>query len=93
MGWKNREWYLAESVATRVFDRNGNAGPTVWSDGRIVGGWAQRSDGSIAVELLEDLDSERRALLDVEIERTREFVGDTRFRVRFPSPNQKELLA
>ena len=33
----------------------GNIGPSVWSDGRIVGGWAQRKNGTIAFELLEDI--------------------------------------
>ena len=31
-----------------LFDTAGNAGPTIWVDGRIVGGWAQRRDGEIA---------------------------------------------
>ena len=52
MGWKERDWYLGDH-GPKLFDRNGNAGPTVWSDGRIVGGWAQRADGQIVVELLE----------------------------------------
>ena len=52
MGWKERSWYLG-GHRERLFDRNGNAGPTVWADGRVVGGWAQRPDGTIAVELLE----------------------------------------
>ena len=41
MGWKERSWYLGDHQE-RLFDRNGNAGPTVWADGRVVGGWAQR---------------------------------------------------
>ena len=36
--------------ASRCSTRNGNAGPTVWWDGRVVGGWAQRRDGEIVVE-------------------------------------------
>ena len=45
MGWKERAWYLGPH-ATDLFDRNGNAGPTIWVDGRIVGGWAQAADGA-----------------------------------------------
>ena len=41
MGWQERGWYLGEH-RERLFDRSGNIGPTVWCDGRIVGGWAQR---------------------------------------------------
>src|SRR5262249_53509 len=39
----------------RLFDRNGNAGPTVWADGRVVGGWTQRSSGEVVVRLLDDV--------------------------------------
>ena len=46
MGWKQRDWYLAEH-GPLLFDRNGNASPTVWWDGRIVGGWAQATGGEI----------------------------------------------
>ena len=38
MGWKEREWFLGEH-GPRLFDRSGNVGPTLWWDGRIVGGW------------------------------------------------------
>ena len=41
MGWKDRDWYLGGYRAA-LFDRAGNAGPTIWVDGRIVGGWAQQ---------------------------------------------------
>ena len=91
MGWKQRDWYLPPDVATRVTDRNGNIGPTVWADGTIVGGWVQRPDGSIAHDA--SLDTSHRRLLDTEIERLRSVVGDTRFSVRFPAPDQKSLLA
>ena len=89
MGWKERDWYLDPALLPRVSDRNGNLGPTIWADGRIVGGWAQRPDGEIAYELYEPVDE---SLLAVEIERLRALVGEDRFKHRFPSPNQKELL-
>ena len=44
MGWQRREWFLGEH-ASRLFDRNGNVRPTLWWDGRIVGGRAQDRDG------------------------------------------------
>ena len=43
MGWQRREWFLGQHAA-RLFDRTGNVGPTLWWDGRIVGGWAQDRD-------------------------------------------------
>jgi Winged helix DNA-binding domain len=56
MGWRGREWFLGGHGA-RLFDRNGNAGPTLWWDGRIVGGWAQARDGEIVCRFLEDAGS------------------------------------
>src|SRR5262249_58938610 len=52
MGWAERDWYLGTHRAA-LFDRAGNAGPTVWWDGRIVGGWSQRRDGEGVWRLLE----------------------------------------
>lgn len=93
MGWKERVWYLSPAVQSRVVDRNGNIGPTLWVNGRIVGGWAQRPDGTIVIDEIEPLTSEEHQLVDTEIGRLSETVGETRFRVRFPSPNQGALLA
>lgn len=92
MGWKERAWYLDANTARRVVDRFGNIGPTIWADGRIVGGWAQRPDGELAVELTTDVGARHRELIDAELARLAGFIGDTRFKVRFPSPNQRQLL-
>ncbi len=93
MGWKERGWYLDDSVTARVFDRNGNAGPTIWRNGQVVGGWVQRPSGDLAIELVHRLDAVELALLDTELERLRAAIGEIRFRVRFPSPNQATLLS
>jgi hypothetical protein len=76
-----------------VFDSNGNGGPTVWVDGRIVGGWAQRKDGTIAYKLLTDVGAEADAAMAAAAHDLEQLVGDTRFSVRFPGPIQRELLA
>ena len=55
MGWKARGFYLGEH-AERLFDRNGNAGPTAWWRGRIVGGWTQADDGTVVVVPAEKID-------------------------------------
>jgi len=57
MGWQQREWFLGEH-GPRLFDRAGNVGPTLWWDGRIVGGWAQDRDGEIVCRFLEDAGSD-----------------------------------
>ena len=78
---------------TVVFDRNGNAGPTVWVDGQVVGGWGQRKSGEVAYRLLTDVPSNRAKAIDAEARTLRELIGDARVNVRFPSPMQKDLLA
>ena len=52
MGWKQRDWYLPPAAA-ESFDSNGNGGPTLWVDGRIVGAWAQTRDGEIHTHYFE----------------------------------------
>ena len=85
MGWKDRGWYLGPHRAA-LFDSAGNAGPTIWADGRIVGGWAQRPDGEIAVHLLEKVDAEITAMIDAEAARLAAWLGPTRVRWPFPPP-------
>ncbi|MFF7166628.1 winged helix DNA-binding domain-containing protein [Streptomyces sp. NPDC008086] len=97
MGWQRREWYLAPELWPSLFDRSGNVGPTVWWDGRVVGGWAQRGDGEVVWRLLENLGGvERRAVeaaVAVEAERLRGWVGAARVTPRFRTPLERELSA
>jgi hypothetical protein len=93
MGWKQRTFHLDPDHVPVLFDRNGNGGPTVWVDGRIVGGWAQRADGAIAVQLLEDVGAERRTAVDEAAHRLESLLGDVRFTPRFPAPLQAQLRA
>jgi len=90
MGWKEREWYLGEH-ASLLFDSNGNAGPTVWWDGRVVGGWSQRRDGEIVYRLLEDVGSDAVRAVVAESARVSAWLGDTRFSPGFLPPFQREL--
>jgi hypothetical protein len=92
MGWKQRDWYLGPHRAA-VFDRNGNAGPTVWWGGRIVGAWAQRRDGEIAYRLLEDVGADGDAAVAAEAERLASWLGDVRVTPRFRTPLERELAA
>jgi len=91
MGWKERAWYLG-GHAPQLFDRNGNAGPTVWWDGRVVGGWAGRRDGEIAFRLLEDVGAEGVRAVEAEAERLQDWLGETRVTPRFPTPLARELV-
>ncbi len=49
MGWKGREFYLDPADVPYLFDRAGNAGPTAWWDGRIVGTWVQDDAARVQV--------------------------------------------
>ena len=90
MGWKLRDWYLGAHGPT-LFDSNGNAGPTIWWDGRVVGGWSQRRDGEIALGLLEDVGRDVRAAIDAEAARLQDWVGEARFSPGFLPPFQRAL--
>ena len=95
MGWRERSWYVGDHAAA-LFDRSGNIGPTAWWDGRIVGGWAQRADGEIAVRLLEDTGAEAAAAITAEAERLRDWIGPqsrTRVIPRFRTPLERELAS
>ena len=83
MGWTDRDWYLGPH-GPALFDRNGNAGPTIWVDGRIVGGWAQRSGGEIAPRLLEDVGVETRRAIDREAARLADWIGPASVQVELP---------
>jgi hypothetical protein len=91
MGWRERAWFVGEHTAA-LFDRSGNIGPTAWWDGRIVGGWAQRQDGEIAVRLLEDVGTEAAAAIAAQAERLQEWIGPgARITPRFRTPLEREL--
>ena len=92
MGWSDRSWFLGPH-AKALFDTNGNAGPTVWLNGRIVGGWAQRADGAIAIRLLEDVGGDAKALIDAESERVSTWLAGVRVIPRFRTPTERELSA
>jgi hypothetical protein len=90
MGWKQRDWYLGAHGAL-LFDRNGNAGPTVWWDGRVVGGWTQRTDGEVVWKLLEDVGADATAAVEAEAARLETWLGDVRVSPGFLPPFQRAL--
>lgn len=92
MGWQSRDWYLGPHQPA-LFDRNGNIGPSVWWDGRIVGGWAQRPDGDIAWRLLEDVGADAERAIATEADRLRGWYGEVRPIPRFRTPLERELSA
>ncbi len=92
MGWAGRDWFLGDH-GKALFDTTGNAGPTIWLDGRVVGGWAQRKTGEIAVKLLEDVGRSGMARVQAEAQAVESWLGDIRFTPRFRTPTERELCA
>ncbi|MGW3344088.1 winged helix DNA-binding domain-containing protein [Nonomuraea rubra] len=91
MGWQARDWYLPPEHRAELFDRNGNVGPTVWWDGRVVGGWAQRPDGEIVWRLLEDAGGQAVGAIEAEAAGLAAWLGEVRVTPRFRTPLEREL--
>jgi hypothetical protein len=92
MGWKTRDFYLG-AHAQKIFDRNGNGGPTAWWDGRIVGGWAQEADGTVVVVPADTLPRGARRPLEVAAERLTAWLDGDVVRSIYQSPLGREHLA
>lgn len=88
MGWVDRDWYLGEH-RSQVFDRNGNAGPTAWVDGRVVGAWRQDAGGHVELLLLEDVGRRATKALTAKADELTAWLGGVRINPRFPSPLSK----
>ena len=92
MGWRNKDWYLGEYRSV-LFDRNGNAGPSVWWAGRIVGGWAQLASGEVVFRLFEDNGVEASEAISARASQLTAWLGGIEVKPRFPTPLQKQLAA
>ena len=90
MAWTQRRWFLGEH-GPALFDRSGNAGPTVWCQGRVAGGWAQRKDGEIVFRLLEDVGADAARAVAAEAGRLASWLGSVRVTPRFRTPLEREL--
>jgi hypothetical protein len=90
MGWKERDWFLGPHKS-KLFDNTGNIGPTIWADGRIIGGWGQPESGEVRYELLEDVGADTAALVASEASRWTTWLAGVRVTPRFRSPLEKQL--
>ncbi|MFI2783951.1 winged helix DNA-binding domain-containing protein [Streptomyces sp. ALB3] len=93
MGWADRGFQLPAGHRAALFDRAGNIGPTVWWNGGIVGGWAQRADGELVWRLLSEVGGDAAQLIEAEAARLSAWVGDSRITPRFRTPLERELTA
>jgi hypothetical protein len=92
MGWKERGFHLGDHV-DKVFDRNGNGGPTAWVDGRIVGVWCQRSDATVDVVLAERVSASARRALDAKAAELTAWLDGDVVRSIYLSPLARSHLA
>jgi hypothetical protein len=90
MGWKEREWFLGPHKS-KLFDTTGNIGPSIWSDGRIIGAWGQPESGEVRYQLLEDVGADTTALVESEAARWTTWLAGVRVTPRFRSPLEKQL--
>ncbi|MGH9013965.1 MAG: DNA glycosylase AlkZ-like family protein [Acidimicrobiia bacterium] len=65
--------------------------PTVWWDGRIVGGWTQRKDGELVWRALDDIGADGDGAVQREAERLEAWLGTAVVTPRFPTPLDQEL--
>jgi hypothetical protein len=89
MGWIERDWFLGQHGPV-LFDRTGNIGPTVWWDGRIVGGWAHRA-GEVVFRLLEDVGADAASAVAAEAERLAGHLTGVTVIPKFRTPLEREL--
>ncbi|HEX7146244.1 MAG TPA: winged helix DNA-binding domain-containing protein, partial [Actinomycetota bacterium] len=92
MGWAGRDFYLGPHRPA-LFDRNGNAGPTIWLDGHVVGGWAQRTTGEVVLRLLDDVGTDATEAIEAEAARLTAWLTPVRVTPRFRTPLERELIA
>jgi hypothetical protein len=90
MGWKGRDWYLGPHKAA-LYDRNGNIGPSIWHDGRIVGGWGQAQDRKVVYRVLEPVPASVTKAVAREAVMVENWIGDTKVTPRFRTPLETEL--
>jgi hypothetical protein len=94
MGWKERGFFLPEDSAGGyggLYDRNGNIGPTVWWDGRVVGAWTVRPDGTIVTALLTALPREAERAVAEQVERLQGRLEGAVVVPSFPTPLERSL--
>jgi hypothetical protein len=75
MGYKDRTRFLDPTQANKVFDRAGNALPTVWQDSHVIGVWVEDSKRSaLQVLLFDQADTRLTTPLEEEAGRLSQFL-------------------
>ena len=93
MCWTDRRPFLDPALAGPLFDRSGNLAPTVWLDGRVVGGGAVREGGEVVFRVLDDGAGGAAGAVAEEAARLQEALDGEVVAPRFPSALCKALAA
>ncbi len=91
MCWTDRSPFLDPSWSRPLWDNTGNLAPTIWVDGRIVGGWACRPDGEVVTRVLDPAGAEHEGAVRDEAARLTAALDGRVVTPRFPTPLTKEL--
>ena len=91
MGYHDRRRFLTPEHHAKVFDRAGNAMPTVWANHRVMGAWGQRKDGSVVYGLFEPVGKKDEALLAREARRLESFLDGEYLAPRIQTPFTRVL--
>jgi hypothetical protein len=91
MGYRDRRRSLAAGHEPHILARAGNTVPTVWVNGRVMGAWGQRPDGSLAWRLFEPVDPEVESLLTHEAARLEIFLAGETLASRYHTPFTRGL--
>lgn len=92
MGWKERGFFLGDH-APLLFDSVGNAGTTIWIDGRVVGVWVQDGEGVVQLRLLEEVTPSEQDALDLEAAKLTQWLDGQRVFTVYPSPAMQDTVS
>ena len=88
MGWKERNFYLGRH-APDLFDSAGNAGTTVWWNGRVVGCWVQDQAGVVKLAFIDDPGAQARKVLQLQADGLTDWLEGDRVFAVYSSPAMK----
>lgn len=91
MCWTDRSPFLDPAWSRPMWDNTGNLGPTIWVDGRVVGGWACTPDGEVVTRVLDPAAAEHEGAIRDEAARLTAALDGRVVTPRFPTPLTKEL--
>ena len=93
MCWTDRSPFLDPSWSRSLWDNTGNVAPTIWVDGRVVGGWACRPDGTVVARVLDPTAAAHEDAVRDEAALLTAALGGLVVTPRFPTPLTKELAS